>query len=149
MISLNEIEFNTKRLNQPAPWLELNLTFFNATGHNARPLEVSGRVIVSGQEFHARIELVDLLQSYPYGEFFKTDLKIPVSTSEAQHCLETIKSSKLSVEFSDAHITFGITIYGLSGPSPVIGVPLPKKVSLNRESLRTDPYLPWQMLSRR
>jgi hypothetical protein len=148
MISLNEIEFNTSRLNQAAPWLEIYLTFFNDAGHLTRPYEATGRVIVSGQEFHGQIELIDLLKSHPDGQFFRTGLKIPVSASEAKHCLDSILFDNLSLDFSRATMTFGVIIYNVPGPSPVLNVWLPMRVSFNTKSLRTDPYLPWQSMPR-
>lgn len=145
MISINEIEFNTGRLTQAAPWLELYLTCFNASGFDMRPFSVTGRVNVSGQEFHSHIELIDVLKTFGSAQFFRIGLKIPVSASEAQYCLDSIKRRNLSVVFAqDARITLGVTIHGKSGPSPEINVWLPGGVSFNPESLRTDPYLPWR-----
>jgi hypothetical protein len=143
MISLNEIEFNTGRLSQPAPWLELYLTFFNASGFDTRPFRIAGRVKVSGQEFHSHIELIDTLKACGNNQFFRVGLKIPLSASEAEYCLDSIRRRNLSVDFSGGIITFGITIYGKSGPAPEINFWLPRGVGFNPESLRTDPYLPW------
>lgn len=148
MISLNEIEFNIARLGQPAPWLELYLTFSNATGYEARLFNVTGRVTVSGQEFHAHIEFVDTLKSHGSESFFRFGIKIPVSASEAQYCLDCIQRRNLSVDFSEAIITFGITIYGRHGPTPELNVFLPKLVNFNADLLRTDPYLPWKSILR-
>lgn len=148
MIFINEIEFNIERLSQPSPWLELYLTFSNATGYGARPFNVTGRVTVSGQEFHAHIEFVDTLKSHGSESFFRLGLKIPVSTSQAQYCLDCIQRRDLSVDFSEAIITFGITIYGRHGPTPELNVFLPKRVNFNADSLRTDPYLPWKSILR-
>jgi hypothetical protein len=148
LISLTEIEFNTERLSQPAPWLELYLIFANATGYEARPFNVTGRVTVSGQEFHGRIEFIDKIKSHGSEPFFEFGLKIPVSASEAQYCLDCIQGRNLSLDFTEATITFGITIYGRQGPTPEINVWLPKGVKFNAESLRTDPYLPLRSILR-
>jgi hypothetical protein len=144
LISLNEIEFNPGRLRQAAPWLELNLTFSNATGYQPMPSTVTGRVTVSGQDFHAHIELADTVQSYGSGPFFKVRLKIPVTASEAEYCLDCIRRQNLSVGFPDSTVTCGIIIYYRPGPAPLLYVWLPRTVGFDTKSLRSDPYIPWQ-----
>jgi hypothetical protein len=144
MVSINEIEFSTGRLKQPAPWLELYLTCFNASGYEVRPIGVTGRVNVSGEEFHSRIELIDILKTCGNAQFCRVGIKIPVSASEAQHCVESIHGGTLIVAFSgSATLTFGVAIYGKSGPAPEINISLPGGVRFDPDTLRTDPYLPW------
>jgi hypothetical protein len=89
---------------QAAPWLELYLTFSNATGYEARPSNVTGRIAVSGQEFHGRIEFVDILKRHGSEPFFRFGLKIPVSASEAKYCLDCIQRRNLSLDFSHARL---------------------------------------------
>jgi hypothetical protein len=137
------MQFNPARLRQAAPWLELTLTFSNATGYEARPFEVTGRVTVSGQDFHAHIELADTAQSYGSGPSFRVRLKIPVSASEAEYCLDSIRRQNLSVGFPDSIVTFGITIYNRVGATSLINVWLPRTVGFDTNFLRSEPYIPW------
>jgi hypothetical protein len=143
MISLNEIEFNIGRLSQAAPWLELYLTFFNATGRVIRPLSVRGRILVSAQEFHGHIELVaPVTTMYGENKFFRMGVKIPVSSTEAEYCFDSIRRNNLQVGFVDGALAFQVSV--LEGSSPEFHVWLPGYVSFNIATLRTDPYLPWQ-----
>ena len=144
LIALNEIEFNVGRLNQAAPWLELYLTFSNATGYDTHPVAITGRVTVSGQEFRDHIELANTLASFGSAPFFRMGLKVPLSTAEAEYCLDSIRRKNLSISFPDSAVTFGIAIHdGKSRPTPLLYARLPKTVHINPESLRSDPYIPW------
>jgi hypothetical protein len=144
LISLNEIEFNVGRLSQAAPWLELYLTFSNATGYDTHPIAVTGRVTISGQEFRDHIELANALTSFGSAPFFRLGLKVPLSTSEAEYCLDTIRRKNLSISFPDSTVTFGISIHdGKARPTPLVYAWLPKTIHINPVSLRSDPYIPW------
>jgi hypothetical protein len=142
MISINEVEFNTDRLGQAAPWLEIYLTCFNATGHPIRPLVASGRLLVSGQEFHGHLELADSnsVRSYGAATFFRFGLKVPVSATEARYCHQALASGHLFVDFPRVNIEFQIQI--LNAPAATLYVDLPNRVHLNSDG-RTQPYLPW------
>jgi hypothetical protein len=142
MISINEVEFNTERLGQAAPWLEIYLTLFNATGHPVRPVMASGRVLVSGQEFHGQFELADSnsIRSYGAATFFRFGLKVPVSATEAKYCNEALNSGHLFVDFPNVKIEFQIQV--LNEPAAALYVDLPNRVHFNSYG-RTQPYLPW------
>jgi hypothetical protein len=143
-ISLNEIQFDTSRFGQPSPWLQLHLTLFNATGYVVAPSHVIGRLIVSGQEFHGLMELSDPPATiHGLDRFIKIGLKIPVSSSEAEHAKAALKSGHLFVDFSNAAITFQLYIPDSASEQFTVNPPL--RVHFNTEG-RTDPYLPWQMI---
>ena len=106
VVSLNEIQFNTSQIWDAAPWLELYLTFFNASQYTIRPVEIEGRIKVLGQEYHGHFELMDTMKWSAGAEFFKVEIKIPISSSEAKFLSEAIGEAHIQLSFPNGKLTF-------------------------------------------
>lgn len=142
VVSLNEIQFSSSRILDAAPWLELYLTFFNGSQYTIRPVEIEGRIKVSGQEYHSRLELMDTMKWSSGAEFFGVGVKIPVSASEAKFLSDAIGENHVLLGFPNGKLTFQ-----LATPirSTNIYFSLPDKITFNCKTGRTDPYLPWRV----
>jgi hypothetical protein len=143
MLPIIEAEMNFSRLAQAAPWLEVYFTFFNGAGYIVRSISASGRITVSGQEFHGHIELNgDIFKFHPMDDFFRIGVKIPLSASEVEYITETIRRGNLLVGFPNAAISFQID-------TPRAGTPfeahLPPRLNFDPNNGRTEPFLPWQL----
>jgi hypothetical protein len=142
MLPLNEVEISFASTWHVSPWLELYLTFFNASGFIVRPQIASGRIKVGGQEFHGHIELNTPVRSVPADGFFRVGLRVPLSAAEAKYIGEMNREGHILVVLPNAKIVFEIASF--SRPA-TLDIPLPNQIHFNARTGRTDPYLPWRI----
>lgn len=136
-LRLAEADVRRDHLRDAAPYLELMLTFQNASGYPLREIATRGHLTVNGKQFQRVLEFKHGAMVYGVDDFIRVGLKAPTSASEVEHV--DLAVGDLLVEFSDVVLTFHVA---QPGKGEMLNVRIPS-IRFNRQG-RADQIVQMQ-----
>jgi hypothetical protein len=99
-----DMTFDVGRLSAASPWLVFHCVAFNGTGYHVRLRGARGRIKLRMDEFHAQIEIGAPHPGGILDDFFKFEVKIPLSREEAETFRSATTESHVSIQFVEAAV---------------------------------------------
>jgi hypothetical protein len=123
-----DMEIDASKLNQAAPWLVFSCFGYNATGYALQLAEVSGRIKIGAEEFHAKIEFDRNPFMHPSDIFYGFSLRVPLTKPEAEVCIRAFAETPVYIEF------IGASIKGVAASQPansIFRIKIPKQLKFD------------------